>query len=308
MAGKKAKRNGDLRAQLVVDVPLKEVSGICLRRDCNGRMSLLAVGDSAAVLAIARLKDDGSDDLDWQTFNISELAGSAIAEVDPQIEAIASDGAGHVLLLQESPPRAELIDLDSLRVVASIHLEVDSDSDLAASWSDPDGSHGEGVVLLPGGHLLVAKEKDPAALIEFGPPGSQSRGLSRGGALPFGAQWPIGNGEHRFVPLAVWKPDKILKKTCADFSDLEIGPDSHLYLLSDQSTSIARLDNLTAGGGIASLSASWQLEDLDEKPEGLSFTATGHAVVAVDKRKARNNLIQFEPSIAQPSPVMGVGQ
>jgi hypothetical protein len=38
-------------------------------------------------------------------------------------------------------------------------------------------------VLLPGGHLLVAKEKKPPAFIEFGPPHSRSRGLVRGGAL-----------------------------------------------------------------------------------------------------------------------------
>jgi hypothetical protein len=30
------------------------------------------------------------------------------------------------------------------------------------------------MVLLPGGHLLVAKEKKPAVLIEFGPPHSRS--------------------------------------------------------------------------------------------------------------------------------------
>jgi hypothetical protein len=39
---------------------------------------------------------------------------------------------------------------------------------------------------------------------------------------------------------------------CADFSDLEIGPDGRLYLLSDQSASIARLDDLPPEGGKAS--------------------------------------------------------
>ena len=30
--------------------------------------------------------------------------------------------------------------------------------------------------MLPGGHLLVAKEKKPAAFIEFGPPAFSDRG------------------------------------------------------------------------------------------------------------------------------------
>ena len=40
-----------LRVLRVVDVPLREVSGICLRRSRNGRMSLIAVGDRVATIA-----------------------------------------------------------------------------------------------------------------------------------------------------------------------------------------------------------------------------------------------------------------
>jgi hypothetical protein len=153
-------------------------------------------------------------------------------------------------------------------------------------------------VFLPGGHLLVAKEKDPPALIEFGPPRARSRGLARGGALAEGARWPIRAGEHRYVALAVWRPDKALARACDDFSDLEVGPDGRLYLLSDKSESIARLQDLPAGGGAAELSMAWRLRGLEGKPEGLAFTANGRAVVALDTRKARHNLVLFEPAIA----------
>ena len=83
-------------------------------------------------------------------------------------------------------------------MVASIDLAVEGRSEIARAWSDPEGSRGEGMALLPGAHLLVAKEKKPAALIEFGPPHSRSRGLVRGGALADGARWPIKKGFHRF--------------------------------------------------------------------------------------------------------------
>ena len=170
---------------------------------------------------------------------------------------------------------------------------------IARTWSDPKGSRGEGVVLLPGGHLLVAKEKKPAAFIEFGPPHSRSRGLVRGGALAAGERWRIKKGHHRFVALAIWLPDKRLTKTCADFSDLEIGPDGYLYLLSDKSSTIARIDDLTAGGGAAAHLDAWRVCDLDGKPEGLAFTAQGRAVVGLDTRKPRRNLILLEPAVAQ---------
>ena len=222
-----------LRVRRVVDMPLREVSGICLRRGRNGRMFLIAVGDRVAKVAwFSEPRSDGGR-IEWHTSNIAKLSGSTLPKHDPQIEAVCADGLGRVLLLQETPSRVELIDPKALKVVASIDLAVEGRSEIARAWSDPKGSRGEGMVLLPGGHLLVAKEKKPAALIEFGPPQSRSRGLVPGGALADGERWPIKKGHHRFVALAVWFPDKTLAKTCTDFSDLEIGPDGCLYLLSD---------------------------------------------------------------------------
>jgi hypothetical protein len=286
-AGKSNKKR--LRVSRVVDVPLQEVSGICSRRSRDGEVSLIAVGDRAAKIAwFVPPRDD--DQIDWRTNNIAKLSASMLPERDPQIEAVCADGLGRILLLQESPPRVELIDPEVAAVVALIDLAIEGREEIAQAWSDPKGSRGEGMVLLRGGHLLVAKEKKPAALIEFGPPNSRSQGLLRGGALADGERWPIKNGRHRFVSLATWLPDKALANACSDFSDLEIGPDGYLYLLSDKSFTIARLDDLPAGGGTASLLDAWELGDMDGKPEGLAFTAEGRAVVGLDTRKARRNL------------------
>jgi len=289
-----------LKVCRVVDVPLREVSGICLRRARNGRMFLIAVGDRVAKIAWFSEPPNDSDEIDWQTRSLAKLSGSKLPKRHPQIEAVCADGPGRILLLQETPPRVELIDPKALEVVASIDLKVEGRGEIARAWSDPKGSHGEGVVMLPNGHLLIAKEKKPAAFIEFGPAGSLSRGLVRGGALAEGKRWPIKRGHHRFVALATWFPDKKLAKACADFSDLEIGPDGCLYLLSDKSCTIARVDRLPAGGGTAALVSAWRLGDLNGKPEGLTFTAQGRAIVGLDTRKPRRNLVLLEPAIAQP--------
>jgi hypothetical protein len=299
MVEKRKSKDHRLRARRVVDVPLHEVSGICLHRGRSGQMSLVAVGDKLAKIAWFSLPQDDEGEIDWHTRDIANLSGSMLPQDDPQIEAVCADGLGRVLLLQETPARVELIDPEALEVVASIDLEVEGDGEIARAWSDPKGSRGEGMVLLPRGHLLVAMEKKPAAFIEFGPPNSPSRGLLRGGALAAGERWPIKKGRHRFVALATWLPDKTLAKTCADFSDLEIGPDGCLYLLSDKSSTIARLDELPAGGGVAALVEAWRLGDLDGKPEGLAFTAQGCAVVGLDTRKPRRNLVLLEPPVAQ---------
>jgi hypothetical protein len=294
----KKDKTRQLRVSRVVDVPLREVSGICLRRGRNRRISLIAVGDRVAKLAWFTQPRKDTDEINWHTAGIKQLVGSELPRNHPQIEAICADGGGRILLLQETPPRVEVIDPEASRVVASIELWMDGQGPLARSWSDPNGSRGEGMVLLPGGHLLIAKEKHPSALIEFGPANSRARGLSRGEALADGKRWPIGKGCHRFVALAVWYPNKALAKACADFSDLAIGPDGRLYLLSDQSTAIVRLEDLSPDGGVASLAAAWWLGDLGGKPEGLALTAEGRAIVALDKRKARHNLFLLEPAIA----------
>ena len=228
---------------------------------------------------------------------MTRFSGTRLPRRDPQVEAIAVDGAGRVLLLQESPARAELVDLQAARVVAWFDLDVPDDGPVGKSWSDPDGSRGEGVVLLAGGHLLVAKEKKPSAFIEFGPPGARSRGVP--GRLPaVRGAWAVTPGAHRYVALAVWRPDDALGNACRDFSDLDVGPDGRVYVLSDRSASIARLGALAPGGGAATLEASWEIAGLKGKPEGLAFTKDGRAVVALDKKKARRNLAVLAPAIA----------
>src|SRR4029434_1430621 len=106
---------------------------------------------------------------------------------------------------------------------------------------------------------------------------------------------PLKHVWHCVVALVVWRPDTALRQCCDDFSDLEIGPDGGLYLLSDKSATVARLRPLPPGGGTVAMSAALRLDDLSgDKPEGLSFAADGRVIVALDKRKRRNNLVLLE--------------
>ena len=132
-----------LRVRRVVDVPLREVSGICLRRGRNGQMFLIAVGDRVANIAwFSQPRRDGGR-IDWHTSDIAKLSGSKLPKRDSQIEAVCADGLGRVLLLQETPPRVELIDPEALNVVASIDLAVEGRGEIARAWSDPKGSRAE---------------------------------------------------------------------------------------------------------------------------------------------------------------------
>src|SRR5262252_1449510 len=149
MARNGKSKKAQLRVRRVVHVPLREVSGICLRRSRNGRMSLIAVGDRAAKIAWFSQPRSDRDQIDWHTKSIAKLSGSKLPKHDPQIEAVCADGGGRILLLQETPARVELIDLEALEAVALIDLVIEGRrGEIAQAWSDPEGSRGEGVVLL----------------------------------------------------------------------------------------------------------------------------------------------------------------
>jgi hypothetical protein len=96
------------------------------------------------------------------------LSGSQLPKHDPQIEAVCADGGERVLLLQETPPRVELIDTKALQAIASIDLVVEGRDEIARAWSDPNGSRGEGmvqpvpIVNLIG--LVVDRESDDAVV------------------------------------------------------------------------------------------------------------------------------------------------
>jgi len=295
-------RRRDEEAELTVlrteDVPLEEVSGVCLRREAGGDMALVAFGDRTSLAAWVELPDDDRGAYRWETVDLADVEGSLIPRDDPQVEAVCADGAGRILILQESPPRVELLDWKARRVVTRISLDIPVDHPLHDSWVDSDGSQGEGAAVMRNGHVLIAKEKDPAAFIEFGPEGDKPSGFGPDDALAGGARWPTDEGDRVFVPLAAWNPSVKMQANCEDFSDLEVGPDRRLYLLSDKSQSIARVGALVPGDAVARADEIWKLPALDGKPEGLALTRNGRAIVALDTKLAKENLVLLEPPIA----------
>jgi hypothetical protein len=101
-----------LRVSGVVDVPLQEVSGICLRRSRNGRMFLIAVGDRVAKIAWFSLPRSNGGRIDWHTSNIAKLSGSMLPKHDPRsrLSALTALGAfccsrKHLRVSNSSTPR-----------------------------------------------------------------------------------------------------------------------------------------------------------------------------------------------------------
>jgi hypothetical protein len=270
-------------------------------------VTVAAIGDRSATIAWAPA-GDAATEMRWQTLALREATGTRITERDPQLEAIAVDGALGVLLVQEWPCRAEYIDARQRRVVAHVSLDIPvgaGSKELRRSWADAAGSHAEGVVLLKAHHLLIVKEKDPAALLEFGPAGDAPLGFGTGQWLDPGQPWWQGAGDDspRQVPLvllASWDPTPATTAACPDLSDAEVGLRGNLVLLSDKGRSIA----VVAATGPAEHPFSgsfepivvWRISGIEDKPEGIAMLPDGDVLVACDRRKPTKNLFRIRRS------------
>ena len=291
----------DVTADPVGTIPLPEVSGLSVGRDREGRMTVAAIGDRKATIAWAAVAE-GLADLDWQTLALRHAEGTRIPHDHPQIEAIAVDGALGLLLVQETPCRAEYIDTQNRRVLAHVALDIPDGAgseELRRSWRDPDGSHAEGVVMLKDGHLLIVKEKDPAALLEFGPADDPPRGYGPERWLDPGEAWWEGAGpsraqDVRLVLLASWAPTAEMASACPDLSDAEVGPGGNLILLSDQGRAVALVPPAESPsdpfGGSFEATVVWRLSGVGNKPEGIVVLPDMSVLVACDRRKVKKNL------------------
>ena len=268
-----------LEVRDLADIPLREVSGLERRAG-----ELLAVGDHEPVVFVARLASKPA----WRGI---DLAGLHLPDGGTQFEAIVSTGEGTVLILQEQPARALHVDLTGPALLGTLVLEVPEGHRLRQSWLGDRSSRGESLVLTARGHLLVVKEKDPAAILEFGPPGDEPVGWRRGvdAVAP-----PPEDAE--LTVLATWWLGEELGRRLPDISDATVGPDGALYLLSDQGTAIARLpDRLDPAGGTVEADAIWRIAGGPENPEGLVILDDGTPLVALDTKAPRGNLLRLAP-------------
>jgi hypothetical protein len=205
-------------------LPLLEVSGLAAR---DGRF--VAVGDRSSDIISFGL-DPAGEAVDV----VVHRTGVATGKSGSQWEAIALDGAGNAAVLSETgelfvfakdlegPSATVKIDYQSVNALIDGHVE--------------QNSLGEGLVLLEGGHILVAIEKSPSVLVEMGPAGSAPAGYAPGREV----HGRFAPGATTFVALAAWQVKD--NGSTPDLSDLTVGPTGALFALTQQGRAFVRLE------------------------------------------------------------------
>ena len=239
-----------------------------------------------------------------------------------QWEAVATDSAGTVCMLDEARSEISCLDRGLVRKRARFSLQVSGMGDLDRDWERHSNSRGEGVILLRNGHILVLKEKRPAMLIEFGPEGDASMGYGpesflregeafsfsrpsrrtdKPGTSPASAAPPAGSVA-TLRALKAWAFSDRLNELAKDASEIALGPDGRLYLLSQESAVIVRLERnlrptdkkVTADGD-----AYWRLPagmPGRGRAEGLVIDGEMHPWIGIDiKQRGKPNLFRMSP-------------
>ena len=281
-------------------LPLTEISAFALRQGEAGT-ELIAVGDDDFGVLCVPLSDDGQLGESKRCDLWRKLPMDVVASSDgSQFEGVACDGDGRVLVLQEGPARVLVLSRRLDTLLHTIRLIVDPDEpDFGEKWHDDDNARGEGMVLLRDGHLLIAKQRKPIRLIEFGPPGADPLGVSPDTLLPADASYDVASrdGDVELAVLASWRlADGEDEDAFESINDLACDADGRLFLLSSRARRIACIEEaLQADESHARFAEVWDLPDGtpggdDDRPEALALPFEGAALVGIDTKKPGDNV------------------
>jgi SdiA-regulated len=286
-----------LAVRKVWDLPLAEVSGICERAGGDGRpRQLLAVGDDRHDLLVGDLEPGVPDT--FARHDLEPLLRRAGVRVGKgsQWEGVDTDETGRVFVLREVPGTVLVFDPGLGELLGVLALTVADDPDEERAWAADENALGEGLLLLRNGHLFVVKEDKPRQLLEFGLPGWPAEGLRRDLLVADRGRFPGPDPPRAtFHLLAAWDLGGEALARIGDLSDVTVGPDGRVYLLSDESRCIARLqETVPPESGTVSVDRVWGLPERLHQPEGLVITGDWQVLVATDHKEQRENLFLLD--------------
>lgn len=214
------------------------------------------------------------------------------AKLTSQWEGIYKAGADDFYLLHEQLAMV-LVYKKSLNAISSV-IEL-TRFDLAAkkpSRKERENSEnylGEGLLPLSNGHILIAKQKFRASIIEFGPEGESAKGYTHELA---GQGDIITRVQHqKFVPLKIWTlPSDV---SHCDLNELGKDPSGNLYALSSNCKWLAKISPLSPSDDKLQLEKIWFLPPQIQKAESFVFMHPYGVLVASDLKTYRQDNVFF---------------
>jgi hypothetical protein len=282
-------------------LPLTEVSALTIRREGAGD-HLMGVGDEDFAVVVAGLRD-ADVEVPSGARSLQDLLGDDILDAPDgsEFEGVAVDADGDVFILQEGPARVLVLTPDLSQFRLRINLAVDPERpDFGFAWLNDRNSRGEALLVLPNGHLLIAKQREPTTLIEFGPApdralGWQPETLARRPSFPFGE-----SAELEYEVLADWHVMGD-EEGISGINDLAVDDRGVLYGISSKRRRIVRFElSRELGFEAAQVAAGWSLPaglpgGEEGKPEGLTLLSGRTPLISIDTKEVGDNVVRLDP-------------
>lgn len=227
------------------------------------------------------------------------------ANTESQWEAVAIDDVNTICMLSETRSEIPCFDRSLEESRGIIKLDTSPLKHLDRLWGNRPNSRGEGMILMKKGHMLVLKEKNPSLLVEFGPSGDAPMGygpetfLQPGEAFTLPSPQGPDQKDLALAALKTWEFSDRLRELATDASEITLGPDGHVYLLSQQSLVLIRLEKVLKpdeGKVNVDNDAWWTLPKGIGKAEGLVIDGERHPWIGIDiKQKGKPNLFRLSP-------------
>lgn len=265
-------------------IDLDQVSALALRAD-----GLVAVGDEDFAVVTAPLDAGGIG------AGTGHPVEALVEDAGPKSdwEAVATDGAGRVFVIQEGTATVTVLSADLTERLKTIELRAgDGPDHRARKLLDGDNRGAEGMLLLARGHLLAVKQRKPVLLVEFGPRHDVAHGFGSDAQLAPGAAFALAGTE--LFPLRSWKlRDEDEVKSA---NDLAVDGAGRLHAISSKTRCIYELQ---PDGDEIVPAARWDLADdvgasKDRNAEGLAFDAHDHPIVALDVKDTDANVFVLD--------------
>ncbi len=282
-------------------IPLKEISGIASFVE-NGVPELAFIGDDKSKIYLKGAdKDYSFKDILVERFSLCQNedfdeCSRSIKKLTKNWEALAVDGEHRFFALQEHSQTIVVMNrgIDRIEHVLQFNF-VNAFSEAVAIGSRKirKNALGEGLILLKRGHVLIAKEAFPVALVEFGPEGEQPLGLSSETVLGAEEAFQLDEAQFRvkLVPLSTWM---LAAHGKCDISDLALDEDRSLLALSEVCLTIHRFPNLSPGKA-AEASDVYVLPGEVRSPEALVVVGKQWLVGSDVSSKKQHNFYRLSP-------------
>lgn len=282
------------------ELPITEASALAVTD-----AGILAVGDRSSMVVRLAAEGSGDETQVLGSFDVGpaiherfavcasaagDVCKNQLRDLTTQWEGIQGDGRGRVFLLQETTRSIFVMSVEGRKVEAVIGLAMAAETRKAKKTKGADSA--EGFLLLKNGHVLVARERAPTVLIEFGPKGDAPIGLSAATRLASGDAFTLPTalapgGRVVYEALHTWTLETT--KGC-DVSEIASDEQGRLYTLSESCSTLRRYGSLVPTAETAPAELGWRLPKKVRNAEGLAVLEDGRFLVATDQKSAKPSL------------------